>query len=84
MKPTLKSIIVLLCGIWSLGLGARYTLELYLANDYICIPRNALYGINLWFDFIPLFVFGLFTTVSVLRVMIKNLGGDNYVEEKRI
>ena len=69
----IQIIIVLLCGIWSLGLGARYTLELYLANDYICIPRNALYGINLWFDFVPLFVFGLFTTVLVLNMMIKTI-----------
>jgi len=68
----ISRVFILLCGLWSLGLGARYTVELYFADNYICVPRNALYGVNLWFDFIPLSLFGLFTTISILREIISS------------
>ena len=68
----ISRVFILLCGLWSLGLGARYTVELYFADSYICVPRNALYGVNLWFDFIPLSLFGLFTTISILREIISS------------
>lgn len=57
----LKRIIVLLCGIWALGLGGRMTVELYMSSGWVHVPRNIFYGINIWLDFLPLFIFGLIT-----------------------
>jgi len=56
-----KTIMIWLCGLWALGLGARMSLELILSDGWIHVPKTAGYGCNIWFDFLPLCVFGLVT-----------------------
>ena len=68
MKAT---IIIWLCGLWSLGLGARMSLELLLSDGWIHVPRDAGYGCNLWFDFIPLCVFGCVTVYYTTKELFK-------------
>ena len=66
-----KTIIFWLCGLWALGLGARMSLELLLSDTGIFIPRDILYGCNIWFDFIPLCVFGLITVWYQTKELFK-------------
>ena len=66
-----KTIIFWLCGLWSLGLGARMSLELLLSDEGIHILRNASYGINIWFDVLPLAVFGFITAWYQTKELFK-------------
>lgn len=66
-----KSICMWLCGLWALWLGFRMSLELLLSDGWIHVPRNAGYGVNIWFDFIPLCVFGLVTTWYTTKELCK-------------
>ena len=74
MKAT---IIIWLCGLWSVGLGARMSLELLLSDSGIYMPRNVGYGVNIWFDFIPFCIFGLVTvyyTTKELFIVVQKKG----------
>ncbi len=75
MKKTIRLLIMWLCGLWALGLGSRYTLELLLTDSWISIPKYAGYGVNIWFDFLPLAVFGfvvvIFTTKELIQLIRK-------------
>jgi hypothetical protein len=66
------NIITWLVGIWSAGLGGRllYSLLIY---DYIIIPRN---HINIFFDFVPLFAFGVFTVLTEVKKGISEIYGN--------
>lgn len=64
----MKTILSLLCGLWAFGLGLRYTIELLASDGWIHVPKYAGYGVNLWFDFIPLLVMGF------LVVMLETKG----------
>ena len=71
LEVSYKTLAVWLCGLWSLGLGARMSLELLLSDGWIHVPRNAGFGINIWFDFIPLCVFGLLTVWYQTKELFK-------------
>ena len=66
-----QKIIFWFCGMWAFGLGLRMSIELLACDEWIHIPRNIGYGVNLWFDFIPLCLFGLATTILSIKEMIK-------------
>jgi len=72
-KPPMsyKTIVIWLCGLWALGLGFRMSLELILSDGWIHVPRDAGYGCNIWFDFIPLAVFGFITVWYQTKEMFK-------------
>ena len=65
MKAT---IVMWLCGLWSLGLGFRMSLELLLSDGWIHVPKHPL---NIYFDFIPLCVFGFVTVWYQTKEMFK-------------
>jgi len=82
MKKLSKIILVRwLLGLWAVGLGFRYSLELGLAETHISVPK---YFVNIWFDFVPLCVLGLVVTVYETYLLYKGitakekkpLGGD--------
>ena len=75
----IKNVMALLCGIWSLGLGARMTLELLLSDGWVCISKYAGYGVNVWFDFLPLCVFGLITTILEVKELIIKVRNKNAI-----
>lgn len=58
-----KFVLTLLCGIWAVGIGARVSYALMLSapgtSPVFMYPRFVLF-----FDFVPLFVFG-FATLAV-------------------
>ena len=72
----IKNIIILLCGLWSFGIGARITLELILCDEWICISKYLGYSVNLWFDFIPLFIFGLIVTIFKTQELIREMENE--------
>lgn len=85
----IKNVLYLLCGIWAMSLGARYSFELLVSDGWISIPKYAGFGVNLWFDFIPLAVFGFIIVVFETKTLCDkylsahkkaDLGGD--VNEK--
>ena len=59
-----------LCGIWSLGLGWRFFLELCMSGEgtYVCIPHHP---VNIYFDFGVLAVFGTIVAIVETRNLIK-------------
>jgi len=63
-----KTVITWLCGLWSLGLGARMSLELLMSDGWIHVPRHPL---NIWFDFIPLMLFGIVTTWYMTKELFR-------------
>ena len=71
LEVSYKTLAMWLCGIWALGLGFIYSLELFLSDGWIHVPRNAGYGCNLWFDFIPLCVFGCVTVFYTTKELFK-------------
>ena len=81
IKMTLKKILFLLCGIWAFSLGLRFSFELFMTEGWVCIPRNAGYGVNMWFVFIPLCVFGFIVTILSTKEIIKEITKKN---EKRV
>jgi len=64
----MKTIVTWLCGLWSLGLGFRMSLELLLSDGWIHVPKHPL---NIYFDFIPLAVFGFVTVWYQTKEMFK-------------
>lgn len=65
-----KNIIGLLCGLWALGLGTRFTLELLASDGWILVPKHP---VNIWFDFVPLSMFGLFVVILEMKEMLKTI-----------
>jgi len=72
-----RTIITWLCGLWAFGLGARYTVELLASDGWIQVPRDAGYGVNLWFDFIPLALMGLIVAFFETKALCKRIFGEN-------
>jgi hypothetical protein len=70
MKVKKITIIRWLLGIWAVGLGFRYSLELGLSNQFVVVPN---YLINVWFDFFVLFVFGLIVVLYEVNVLKKRI-----------
>jgi len=68
-----KKIITWFCGLWAFGLGLRMSIELLVSDGWIHVPRNAGYGVNLWFDFIPLCVLGFVVTILSTKEIIKEM-----------
>lgn len=79
-RGSYKTIIIWLCGLWSLGLGARMSLELLLSDGWIHVPRNAGYGCNLWFDFLPLCMFGCVTVYYTTKELFKVVQSKGWVD----
>ena len=69
----MKTVLRLLCALWAFGLGLRYTIELLASDGWIHVPRNAGYGVNLWFDFIPLALFGLLVAIFEMKGIIDKI-----------
>lgn len=67
LKKNWKNLLVWLCGIWALGLGSRMTLELCSSDGWIHVPRHWL---NIYFDFLPLAIFGLIVTIIQTKALI--------------
>lgn len=63
LREHIALVLIWLCGMWAFGLGLRLTLELMLCDGWISIPKYAGYGVNIWFDFLPLCIFGFVVTV---------------------
>jgi len=63
-----KNVFIWLCGLWSLGLGLRMTVELLACDGWIHVPKHSL---NIWFDFVPLMVFGMVTAWYQTKEMFK-------------
>lgn len=68
-----QNVLILLCGIWSLGLGFRYSVELLASDGWIHVPKYPGYGVNIWFDFLPLSIFGLATTIILIKRTFKEM-----------
>lgn len=66
--PLLALITTWLLSLWAAGLGARLSLELLLADQFITIPN---YAVNIYFDFLPLCVMGLVVAVLTTRALLK-------------
>jgi len=73
----MKTIIMWLCGLWSLGLGFRMSLELLLSDGWIHVPQHPL---NIYFDFIPLCVFGLITVWFQTKELFKVVQKKGWVD----
>ena len=80
MQEKYKTTMRWLCGLWALGLGSRLTLELLLSDGWIHIPKHPL---NIWFDFLPLCLFGLFVVIFETREMTKYLNKSAAVDNKK-
>lgn len=74
-----KTLVMWLCGLWAWGLGARMSLELILSDGWIHVPRDAGYGCNIWFDFLPLAVFGFVTVWCQTKEMFTVLQKKGWV-----
>jgi len=66
----IKIILRWLCGLWALGLGSRFTLELLASDGWILVPKHPL---NIWFDFLPLCILGLLVVVFETKEIINRL-----------
>ena len=70
----IKIIFSWLCGIWAFGLGSRILFEMWdwgrLGYDTINIP---IIPLNIFWDFVPLAMFGFITLVLSLRDMLKEM-----------
>ena len=69
----MKTILRLLCGLWAFGLGLRYTIELLASDGWIHVPKYEGYGVNLWFDFIPLMIMGLLVVVLETKGIVDKM-----------
>ena len=76
-KVSYKTIIIWLCGLWSLGLGARMSLELLLSDEGVHVTPHPL---NLFFDFIPLCVFGCVTVYYTTKELFKVVQVKGWVD----
>ena len=74
-----KTIIGLLCGLWALGLGSRFTLELLASDGWIHVPKHP---VNIWFDFVPLCMFGLFMVILETKEMVKSINKSAAIADK--
>ena len=74
---TIKTIVIWLCGLWSLGLGFRMSLELLLSDGWIHVPKHPL---NIYFDFLPLGVFGLVTVYYTTQELFKVVQKKGWVD----
>lgn len=73
---TLKTLLLWFTGLWAFGLGLRMSLELILADQFIQVPN---YLVNIYFDFVPLAILGLITTVIGTKELFKKV-----VKEKEV
>jgi hypothetical protein len=62
-----RLILFWLCGVWAAGVGLRLLVEL-LMGGAIVIPSSV---VNVWFDLIPLTIFGLGTAAVVIYDLCK-------------
>jgi len=69
-----------LCGLWALGLGSRLTLELLLSDGWVHVPKHPL---NIWFDFLPLCLFGLFVVIFEMKEMARSINKSAAVYNKK-
>ena len=69
----IKTVVIWFCGLWAFGLGLRLSIELLASDGWIHVPRDVGYGVNLWFDFIPLCIFGLITAIFMTKEMVKEI-----------
>jgi hypothetical protein len=79
-KMLYKTLAMWLCGLWVLGLGARMSLELLLSDEGVHILRDGGYGCNIWFDFIPLCVFGCITVYYTTKELLKVAQAKGWVD----
>lgn len=63
-KMNTKEVLMFLCGIWALGIGARMSYCL-LAHGGACVYNYPRFVVA--FDYIPLAVFGMFLLAFVVR-----------------
>lgn len=57
-----------LCGLWAFGLGLRMSIELFACSGWVHVPKHPL---NIYFDFLPLCVFGLVVSMVETRRMCR-------------
>ena len=69
-KMKINTFIIWFCGLWSLGLGLRMTLELLVSDTGVYIPKHYL---NIYFDFLPLCVFGFVVSILSTKEIIKEI-----------
>lgn len=69
-KMKTKIFIIYFCGLWSFGLGLRMTLELLISDTGIYVPKHYL---NIYFDFLPLCIFGLVVSILSIKDIIKDV-----------
>ena len=62
-----KLMLFWLCGVWAAGVGLRLLVEL-LMGGAIVIPSSV---VNVWFDLIPLTMFGLGSAAVVIYDLCK-------------
>jgi len=75
-----KNVFIWLCGLWSLGLGLRITVELLACDGWIHVPKHPL---NIWFDFVPLMLFGLITTYTMSKKILPDFRVININDKRR-
>ncbi|RZN38057.1 MAG: hypothetical protein EFT35_05270 [Methanophagales archaeon ANME-1-THS] len=66
-QQNIENIVKWLCGLWAFGLGLRLTIELLASDGWIHIPKHPL---NIWFDFLPLCIFGFIVVLVEGRSLI--------------
>lgn len=81
LKVHWHHIIIWLCGLWALGLGFRMTLELCVSHEWIHVPKHWL---NIYFDFLPLTIFGLIVTIIQTNALIRIIRQDKENEIVKI
>jgi len=65
-----KNVILWMTGMWAAGLGMRMSLELLASDQFILVPN---YAVNIYFDFVPLGILGLLTTIIQTKELIKEV-----------
>jgi hypothetical protein len=78
-KPRVELVIRWLLGLWATGLGFRFFLELLLADQFIILPN---YLVNIYFDFLPLFIFGSLVAFFETRRLIHNIGDKEILKDR--
>jgi hypothetical protein len=70
-KPRVELVIRWLLGLWATGLGFRFSQELLLADQFIILPKN--YLMDIYLDFLPLFILGFIVAVFETRKMVQKI-----------
>ena len=80
---TIEHAVKLLCGLWAFGLGLRLAVELFASDGWIHIPKHPF---NIWFDFLPLCIFGYLVVFFEVRnlISIARTGKPVYVDDVRV